>query len=226
MTLARALLTCIVVLASALSAIGCATAKVRPRPPAQRADRGERILVLSRPRGALILLGDDTLAPAPVAFRYDRTGIAGVPREIFLQAVPLDAGQCLQRKTIAYDEPTPDTVRFDMQRCLPRAQDVSRVFEDSEVTIRPERVSSPPVSYPHRLRQAGIQGSVILRVVIDTTGRADSTSLEVLHTTHDDFTPVARDVCLHSTYTPGRLYDQKVRVRVRMPINFTIARLY
>jgi len=214
--------SCVLVLCAL--ATGCAPARHLFPPAAPLQQRTTRVTVLSDPPGALVVYpGADTIGSAPVSFLPSRKGIEGVPAEIYLGALPVQAGQCAQRATIGYDQVTPDTVRFDLTRCPPRDQDLSRLFEDSEVTTWPKRLSSPPVHYPDEQRRAAIPGRVIFRLVIDTTGRADSSSIEVLVASDTAFIPPARYAMLHSTFEPARLYDRKVRVRVRLPVNFTIS---
>jgi protein TonB len=125
---------------------------------------------------------------------------------------------------VDWDAPTPDTVRFDMQRCPPPGVDLSVVFDSSAVTDQPLRVWSPPAQYPDALRSAGIQGRVVLEFVIDTLGRVDTASVRVLTTSHPEFALAARQVVYGTRYWPARLGGRKVRMQARVPINFTISR--
>jgi protein TonB len=97
-------------------------------------------------------------------------------------------------------------------------------YLEAVVEERPERVSSPPARYPDILRQAGIEGRVLVEVVIDTTGHAERGSMRILTSTHQLFETPAREVVQGSTYSPGKIQGRAVRVRVQVPINFTIAR--
>ena len=97
-------------------------------------------------------------------------------------------------------------------------------YLEAVVEERPERLSSPPVRYPDILRQAGIEGRVLLELVIDTTGHAERGSIRVLSSTHQLFEGPAREVAAASLFSPGRIQGRAVRVRVQLPINFTITR--
>ncbi len=97
-------------------------------------------------------------------------------------------------------------------------------YLEAVVEERPERISSPPVRYPDILRQAGIEGRVLLELVIDTTGHAERGSIRVLSSTHQLFEGPAREVAQASLFSPGRIQGRPVRVRVQLPINFSIAR--
>ncbi|MGD0483901.1 MAG: energy transducer TonB [Gemmatimonadales bacterium] len=97
-------------------------------------------------------------------------------------------------------------------------------YLEAVVEERPERISSPPVRYPDILRQAGIEGRVLLELVIDTSGHAERGSIRVLSSTHQLFEGPAREVAQASLFSPGRIQGRAVRVRVQLPINFSISR--
>lgn len=97
-------------------------------------------------------------------------------------------------------------------------------YLEAVVEERPERISSPPARYPDILRQAGIEGRVLMEVVIDTSGHAERGSIRVLQSSHQLFDGPAREVVQGSLFSPGRIQGRAVRVRVQVPINFTIAR--
>ncbi len=95
-------------------------------------------------------------------------------------------------------------------------------YLEAVVEERPDRVSSPPVVYPEILRQAGIEGRVLVEVVIDTLGRAERGSIRILSSTHQLFDAPARQAVANSVYRPGRISGRAVRVRVQVPLNFSI----
>ena len=97
-------------------------------------------------------------------------------------------------------------------------------YLESVVEERPERISSPPIRYPEILRQAGIDGRVLIECVIDTAGHAERGSLKVLSSTNQLFDQPAREAVAASVYRPGRIAGRAVRVRVQVPINFQISR--
>jgi len=97
-------------------------------------------------------------------------------------------------------------------------------YLEAVVEERPERISSPPVRYPDILRQAGIEGRVLLEMVIDTSGHVERGSMRVLSSTHQLFEGPAREMAQASLFSPGRIQGRAVRVRVQQPINFNIQR--
>lgn len=102
--------------------------------------------------------------------------------------------------------------------------DFTQTFLEAAVDERPERLSGPYPRYPEMLRQAGIEGFVLLEFVIDTSGHVEEGSLKVLQSTNRAFEGPAKVVIVKSLYRPGRVRGQAVRVLVSQRIGFTIQR--
>lgn len=98
------------------------------------------------------------------------------------------------------------------------------IYSVSVVGEQPERIGGPMPRYPEILRQAGIEGEVVVECVIDTLGRAESGSIRVVSSTHALFEQPAREAVASSVFRPARLDGRLVRVRVRLPLNFRMAR--
>ena len=103
------------------------------------------------------------------------------------------------------------------------ATGVSQVVAESDVDVRPTRLSGPPARYPEMLRQAGVEGVVLLDFIIDATGRVDSSSLTVVRSTNRAFEGPSMEVIRRSMYTPGENDGIPVAVRVQQQIGFSIA---
>lgn len=99
--------------------------------------------------------------------------------------------------------------------------DWSAVFLERVVDERPERISCPTLEYPREPQAADIQGSVLLRFVVDTMGYVEPLSVEVLSSTHERFERPATTVIRGCRFRPGRVRSWAVRTRVDMPIKFT-----
>jgi protein TonB len=97
-------------------------------------------------------------------------------------------------------------------------------LESRVVDEPPEMLSHPEPRYPEVLRQAGIEGSVVVEAVLDTTGRAEAGSLKIISAAHPLFATEAAQVVLASRYRPGRMAGRAVRVRVLVPISFGLRR--
>lgn len=96
------------------------------------------------------------------------------------------------------------------------------VFSSDIVQEKPEVLSQPPLTYPPLLRQAGIQGVVTLRFIVDTTGRVERSSIQVVHSDNPGFNSPATDLASRMLFRPGRQYGRAVRVLVELPVNFTL----
>lgn len=97
-----------------------------------------------------------------------------------------------------------------------------QVFMESVVEERPEVLSGPPPQYPDLLRQAGIQGRVIVQAIIDTTGRAEPPSVKVIQSPNPGFDQNAKTYVLKALFRPARVHGRAVRVLVNLPIDFKI----
>ncbi len=102
--------------------------------------------------------------------------------------------------------------------------DLTQTFLEAVVDERPERLSGPVPRYPEMLRQAGVEGIVLLEFVIDTSGRVAEESVKILQSTNRAFEAPARNVIVRSLYRAGRVRGVPVRVLVQQQIGFTIQR--
>jgi TonB family protein len=77
-----------------------------------------------------------------------------------------------------------------------------------------------PVRYPEQLRSAGIGGVVVAKFVVDTNGRAEMRTLEIVKSDHDLFTNAVRQSLLQMRFVPARLGGRRVRQLMEMPFMF------
>jgi TonB family protein len=85
-----------------------------------------------------------------------------------------------------------------------------------------EVLTAPLPPYPDLLRQAGVQGRVVLDAVVDTTGRVLSPSISVVSATNPGFVATARQALLATLFRPARIGGKAVRMLVRIPYEFAI----
>lgn len=88
----------------------------------------------------------------------------------------------------------------------------SIVDVDSEAVRDPE--SGAPV-YPLGMLQAGIEGIVSARYVVDTSGHADPASVVIMASTAPEFTAAVRTALQTMRFTPARIGALKVRQLVQ-----------
>jgi TonB family protein len=103
-----------------------------------------------------------------------------------------------------------------------------RVYGLDEVEVQPELQNSREVFglirlyYPSLERDAGVQGTVVLRWVIGADGRAERSTIRVTSTTHPDFDEPARRVAARMRFSPAMVNGKPVRVEVILPVTFTL----
>jgi len=61
-----------------------------------------------------------------------------------------------------------------------------------------------------------------VKFVVDTLGRVDPASIEVLNSSHDLFTAAVRETLARLRFNPARAGDRKVRAAAIMPFQFTL----
>ena len=98
------------------------------------------------------------------------------------------------------------------------------VYAEAVVEERPALLSAPPPPYPDLLKQAGIEGRVLLRAIVDTTGHAEPNSVEIISSPNAGFNIPARMWVLRAVFRPARLHGQAVRVHVTLPIDYSLRR--
>lgn len=78
--------------------------------------------------------------------------------------------------------------------------------------------------YPPSLREAGVQGRVVVQFVVDTLGRAELADLQVIETPHPLFVDAVRAALARYRFSAGEAAGRKVRTRVQIPFDFTLSR--
>lgn len=85
-------------------------------------------------------------------------------------------------------------------------------------------VTSSIPRYPVALRQSGIEGRVLVRFVVDTAGRIEMASVQVLQSTHELFTRAVRDALAGFRFKPAEQGRHRVPALAEMPFEFRITR--
>ena len=98
----------------------------------------------------------------------------------------------------------------------------NEVYAEGLVEERPALLSAPPPIYPALLKQAGIQGRVILPAVIDTTGRVEPASVRIMTSPHPAFDQPTKDWVLKALFRPARLHGRGVRVLINLRVDYSI----
>jgi len=85
--------------------------------------------------------------------------------------------------------------------------------------------NNPRPHYPARLQADEVEGSFVVRFVVDSLGRVDSKTLQFPTTTHKLFMKSIRDALLRSRYLPAELAGRHVPQLVQQRFSFTLERI-
>lgn len=99
----------------------------------------------------------------------------------------------------------------------------NEVYAEAIVEEKPSLLSAPPPVYPALLKQAGIQGRVLLRAIVDTTGRIEPTSVRILQSPNAAFDEPTREWLMKALFRPARMHGRAVRAFINLPVDYAIA---
>lgn len=94
------------------------------------------------------------------------------------------------------------------------------VIAESLATVKAKIILVGEVQYPISLQAAGIGGAVKLQFVIRSSGVPDTSSVQVVTSTHPGFENPAIFAVLSSRYQPALLDGRRVAVRVGRTVRF------
>jgi len=83
---------------------------------------------------------------------------------------------------------------------------------------------NPRPRYPDELQRAGIEGTLLVQFVVDSTGRVDEKTLIFPNDAQPGFLRAVRDALLRSRFFPAELAGMRVRQLVQQQFSFVIAR--
>lgn len=86
----------------------------------------------------------------------------------------------------------------------------------------PQILTGPLPQYPELLREAGVEGHVVLEAIVDTTGRIQRDSILVVSATNPEFAASARRALSATLFRPAFVAGHAVRTRIRVPFEFMI----
>lgn len=90
-----------------------------------------------------------------------------------------------------------------------------------KVEVKPQPTSVPAPSYPEMARNAGIEGQVVVKALVDITG--DVIEAEVMKSSgNQTLDAAAVEAAYKAKFTPAKQRDQPVRVYVSIPYRFTL----
>jgi hypothetical protein len=93
---------------------------------------------------------------------------------------------------------------------------------DSAVSVDP---SSAAPAYPPALLKLGVEGSVMVRYVVDSMGHADLATLQIIRASRIEFAVAVRDALPLMRFTPAKMGPKAVPQLVEQPFNFRIQKV-
>jgi protein TonB len=87
-----------------------------------------------------------------------------------------------------------------------------------ETPVKIKQAAAPV--YPSRLRDAGIEGHVIVQFIVDEKGNALMDSFKVLRSNDNAFSDAVKKAVSQTLYIPAELQGRKVRQLVQQPYKF------
>ena len=106
----------------------------------------------------------------------------------------------------------------------------AEVFDVGTVEVRPDFQNRAEIgrllrrSYPPLLLDAGVEGRVVIEMVVNAEGRVEPGSVTVVSATHPGFADASIRVAEKMRFAPARIGDQRVAVRVTLPVDWDIER--
>ena len=113
-------------------------------------------------------------------------------------------------------EKTADFETFDKMPIQPEAETPEFVAYDTPP--RPKAIEKP--HYPSIAKTAGIEGTVILQLLVETNGKV--LKAKVLKSLHPELDKAAVDAAYRTTFYPAKQRDKPVKVWVSYPIRFVL----
>ncbi|MEO6877508.1 MAG: M56 family metallopeptidase, partial [Gemmatimonadaceae bacterium] len=92
-----------------------------------------------------------------------------------------------------------------------------------EQAVRPAPGNSPPY-YPDVLRAARVEGEVLVQFVVGVDGRADTSTVKILKSTHKLFTDAVIAWLPTGRFVPAEVGGKAVKQLVQMPFQFSLGK--
>jgi TonB family protein len=160
-------------------------------------------------------------APTPVRFSRALALTAPtllVPTIVPTTLPPIELGRPIDARDFATGARSGLGEAVDYRVAAPDNDD--RSWSGTETLMHVVTAARP--RYPEALRTVGVSGRVLVRFRVDTLGRVDMTSLEVLTSSHDLFTRAVREALPGFRFVPAMSGGKKVEALGEMPFDFRL----
>lgn len=89
------------------------------------------------------------------------------------------------------------------------------------VEVKPQPVNIPKPNYPELAKQAGIEGDVVVKALVDVDGRIIDVEIQK-SSGNSSLDQAALEAARNAIFTPAKQRDQYVRVWVSIPFKFRL----
>lgn len=112
---------------------------------------------------------------------------------------------------------SPGGVRWDMGKLVydPNANPIPKPLE-----VMPEPIQQVPPTYPPILREAGIEGQVLLDLIVESDGSVGE--IRVANSDHHEFEPAAITAVRQWRFKPATRNGEPMRATMRLPVVFRL----
>ncbi|MDB4879506.1 MAG: TonB family protein [Gemmatimonadetes bacterium] len=183
----------------------------QPRPVAQVPPKGPTTPALVAPTRISVTLPpinpnaaptvSDVVAPPPPPAAPGRTGGSGIPTS----------------GTASRDGDAGGSGRGGLS-----SGGSGKAYDEDQVDQAVQIRNQPAPRYPDALRSVGVEGTVLVRFIVDADGRVERGSIEAIDSPNKLFTDAVRTALLNSRYRPAEAGGNKVRQLVEQSFTFRL----
>jgi len=125
--------------------------------------------------------------------------------------------------TVACSVDSPDAVKPSKEVAAAGPVNDTTAFFEYQVEQPVTFANGNPVPrYPEALERARVAGVVIVQFVVNTEGRPEMNTFEVLKSSNDLFTQSVKEVLPNTRFVPAEVGGHEVRQLVQMPFGFKV----
>ncbi|HEY3115016.1 MAG TPA: TonB family protein [Gemmatimonadaceae bacterium] len=94
------------------------------------------------------------------------------------------------------------------------------VYTESQVEKAVEKIGGEAPEYPPALKDAGVEGTVLVQFVVNERGRYEPGTLSVINSSNPGFTAAVKDALPRMKFSAAQIGGKKVQQLVQMPFQF------
>lgn len=178
------------------------------------------------PRDRLMMFVPENSSPPPSAAQQASTATAGDEgSETTDREGPGGGRRAGAREAPARDQASANSEAANSVNILGADAPLGRVYRMVEVdSVALRDTASVAPEYPESLQRRGIEGWVVARFVVDTSGAVIPRSVQIVSSTSSDFTKAVTTALPQMRYRPAVRRGRVVRQEVEQEFRFRVAR--